>query len=460
MFKFRLITSLFFLTSTLFNLLKWLFIPLGFLFALIIGFPVNRFNTTMAVKPAVKLIDERDLPDEVWMETAELKQQFDKLGFVSGQTVVVTNLVKNITCYVHSIVNHTNQVGLGFNCIVLTVGDKQELISSHVEFSGKCEEGFTVDLNNADDMDPFPTPNSRKRLFRPYDDGATLYTLFLALIEHTGCNIGTQHITELTSNLMGVVDAEHTELFQYFEKNGYLKQQGDEYQMTWKGAWISTWRNLWPTSNLFKKRRDNEVEALFKANGIDIQAHVEQHYESEDEPLNPSTFPDKINTITAALQQVKKHQQDERLLPYSVEFNLNENGHEVDRFTLYFRGLEKAPHRPYQWITEQCIAIDNIQMHSIIEDHEQFIVHMDDLGDGYASEKLIEPNILAIVKEPLEIIQQVSEPEQVDYLALSYSTEERELLIWQVYTYHEEHNYEIQIDAQSGREIARNDFIT
>jgi hypothetical protein len=52
--------------------------------------------------------------------------------------------------------------------------------------------------------------------------------------------------------------------FDLYVERGLMKnvKGGDRYRLTWKGAYLLTWRQLWPMTRLVRRRRARRVREL------------------------------------------------------------------------------------------------------------------------------------------------------------------------------------------------------
>lgn len=282
------------------SLIKWLLSPIALLFMIFVGIPFGRFAVKVPVKPNFRGIDESDVPDEVWLDLEQSKQIFLRAGFTQGKYIMVDNIAKNQEIHTLLMFNRPEHVAVGISCISLNPGKKHESRLISCEFTTRCPDGETIDLTSTSENDPYPI-SSRQRVFFNTDENS-LYQLFLKLIDKKACPCPDDIIDTLANTPEIITFEEYHNSLSEGLINNYVTIKDENYHLTWKGAFSSAYRTLWPTSELFERNKENQAKEFFQDINIDLNAYdwLEDQEEKFTEQLKI-----KIKGINTAIEASK-----------------------------------------------------------------------------------------------------------------------------------------------------------
>jgi hypothetical protein len=131
------------------------------------------------------------------------------------------------------------------------VATSTQKFAGYLEFSTQFSNGVTLETNSNRAL-PMTPDNAKIQMFRflRIKDARTLYQLHRQLIEKHAAGQWTPG--EAKGQEMERVISVIENYGPRHAKIGYMvpAKDGETYRLTWKGAFLMTWRGLWPTSLL------------------------------------------------------------------------------------------------------------------------------------------------------------------------------------------------------------------
>ena len=220
----------------------------------------NGFRFAARCKPLTVPVEE--LPKEVAAYIVPRILQMQNLGFELLGCYHCGMLTSNTQRYVaYFLKRSTNDFAN------ITVATSPQKIAAYFEFSTCFSNELTVETNTNRAL-PLTPDNPGTRVFRfpKIKELDALYKLHLQLIEKYAAGQWAQGEPkgQELKRLVNVIEnygPRHS-------KAGYmvLGKDGETYRLTWKGAFLMTWRGLWPTSlvrkALQRKTMHSELQAL------------------------------------------------------------------------------------------------------------------------------------------------------------------------------------------------------
>jgi hypothetical protein len=96
-------------------------------------------------------------------------------------------------------------------------------------------------------------------------DAARLYRLHRALVARSGSGRKVFRLDEeFGGDAAACVAATMVEELEDAARDGYmaLSPDGDTYRLTWAGAFLMTWKQLWPVKGILRAARDRRARRL------------------------------------------------------------------------------------------------------------------------------------------------------------------------------------------------------
>ena len=141
--------------------------------------------------------------------------------------------------------------------------DAARLKTSYVEFATECADGSALDTNNSSVHIVLPQRPGKRLLQLPdVQDVSLLYKVHRAALEEfTAAKKGrlpapgeerSDLAASMIKELVAAADAGYM----------YLDETSDVYRPTWKGAFLMTWKSIWPGSAIVKARMRRKVAPI------------------------------------------------------------------------------------------------------------------------------------------------------------------------------------------------------
>jgi len=233
---------------------------LGALHLLVPAVVRNGYRFAARCKPIVVPADK--LPAEVASYIVPRIPQMDDLGFELLGCYDFGVLAGNTRRYIaHFLKRSTNDFAN------VTVATSSHKVAGYFEFSTRFASGLTLETNTNRVL-PLTPDNSGTQVFRfpEIKEPQVLYQLHLQLIQKHAAGQWAQGepAGQELNRMVRVIEnygLRHAKI-------GYmvLANNARTYRLTWKGAFLVTWRGLWPTSlvrkALQRKTMQSELQAL------------------------------------------------------------------------------------------------------------------------------------------------------------------------------------------------------
>jgi hypothetical protein len=218
------------------------------------------FRFAARCKPVVVPVSE--LPREVASYVVPQIPQMRNLGFELLGCYDFGMLTSNTERYVAYFLKRSSN-----DFANVTVATSPQKMAAYVEFSTRFADGLTLETNT-NRVPPLTPDNPETQVFRfpKIKEPQALYRLHLQLIQkHAAGQRGQdepkgQELQRMV-NVIENYGPRHAKI-------GYMALTGDghTYRLTWKGAFLMTWRGLWPMALLRKalqrKTMQSELQAL------------------------------------------------------------------------------------------------------------------------------------------------------------------------------------------------------
>ncbi len=264
----------------LFLLLKWLFAPIAMVFDMLVIMPIAKITMSIKSTLAFSSIEPDLLPNTVWRYLEETRIRFEQLGFETGCYISCADAVPSQTIYSLTMANRADHMAVGIIYIKMDKAKDPALDIEGCEFS--CvHDGKFMDVSNNTSLEPFLPMPGRLRIFLPYYSSVELYYLARRMMTALKCSCNDKMLELMMSNPELLMNDEVRMMYGANIQRGlmYLDKQQGRIKLTWKGAVVSAWQTLWPTSEFYRKKLQTNAEDLMRHVGINPEQAA---YETSD----------------------------------------------------------------------------------------------------------------------------------------------------------------------------------
>jgi hypothetical protein len=266
------------------------------------------FRLKMSADPALQPFDPLQTPDPkaVGAFFTASRANMEKLGFQFLGYFTPSNLTAKAQFYMAVYKNPQTLDHAMSNAIFIMVGDEFQLKSTSVEFTSKFENDFSIDTNNGPEPGIFGSMPSRKVEKLPgARNSQEIYGVH-------------RHLVGLYPRLKRINSTLDEDPAKYLKEmlikgyslqvpRGYLKLDEAKhcFRPTVKGAFLMTWRLLWPVKPIRKwalrRRARHLVREAFREGGPEPLAAVmnEGFVDKKPNTMTPSGMARKLNGFFA-----------------------------------------------------------------------------------------------------------------------------------------------------------------
>ncbi len=240
-------------------------------FPYVVGPVLIKFTQRMRANPNLQSFDpvEEPPPGEVAAFFAKNVAEFESVGFRVVDYVLLLDHVPNVTG-LFVLVENRESNDLAIAALVYAMqespmGSKIRLRNQHVEFSTELVDGSEIDTNNNDIESCFSSvPHKRVLQFTETLDAARLFRYHQLAIDEFG-SASKRPLPPTEELLDEVGKGIHKEMADQVPTGMlYLDRSGEYFRMTWKGAILMTWKNLWPVTALRRAGRARRARSLIE----------------------------------------------------------------------------------------------------------------------------------------------------------------------------------------------------
>jgi len=257
---------------------EWLIILIGIalcvmLIPYVLGPILIYFTLRFRMPPTVISVDPRahPLPAEARSYFSKAYEDLTAEGFEFLETILLPDLMPNVQTLFAMYVNRANADMAMSAIIVAQSGVDGELKTCYVEFVRRYDDGVVVQTNNSSELNAFKTmPDEFTTKFWEEQDIRRLYALHQRLADRFRQR--GQPINRFDTEYRGdtarfVAHAVIEETFRDQIGTGYLTETPSGFRATPKGAWLMTWKELWPIKRIRRWREKRSAEHLLSELG-------------------------------------------------------------------------------------------------------------------------------------------------------------------------------------------------
>lgn len=207
-------------------------------------------------------LDTRPIPEEPWWFFQRTLNALQSAGFRESGYLHQEGQMPNVETWVLLLENRPAQEAAIAVAMHSTAAVAVQ--SRYVEFSTTFEDGVNLSANNSDVLPVFASvPEHHLWQFPGASDPTRLLGIHQALVARLANRTPRRYPPEGEFKAF-LEDSMARELARQVG-TGYLflDPEGTFYRPTWKGAFLMTWKLLWPVTNLLKaRRRKRSAQAL------------------------------------------------------------------------------------------------------------------------------------------------------------------------------------------------------
>lgn len=237
----------------------------------VVGPILIKFIWRMRANPNLQPFDpaQEPPPTEVAAFFAKSVAEFESVGFRVVNYVLLHDQLPNASALFVLVENRKSNC-LGMAALMFAMqesptGKKVQMQKQYVEFSTELVDGSVIDTNNSRTESAFsPVPHKRVFQFAQTLDAAQLFRYHQRAVEEFG-GAAKRPLPPTEKLLDEVCKGMHKEMADQTPVGMlYLDCSAEYYRMTWKGAILMTWKNLWPITAVRCAGRARRARSLIE----------------------------------------------------------------------------------------------------------------------------------------------------------------------------------------------------
>ena len=250
----------------------------------------------MEAKPTIESVSPEDLPNIVRDSFANTFEELSEVGFEHEGAYFLPHAVSNVKSLLALFVNHQDKTCAMGAVMYAEVGTEWQIQANYTEFATEFEDGGEVSTGNQHAPGSFPNNEKKVATIHPtIKNVARLYEAHKAMVRKHSSNRRPviNAIQKFGGDYGAAVAAGMRQEFDHATSCGYLKiwgeesergqssvnspyappaesSQGTSFVATLKGAFLMTWRELWPIKPIVVNRRLARDKRRLQEAGFDI----------------------------------------------------------------------------------------------------------------------------------------------------------------------------------------------
>ena len=347
----------FMFTLGIFKIIKWLFAPIMFALNLLVYIPIGKLTIKVPIKAKSIQIEEATLPTAVWLAMKETECELASYGFSVGCYVLNKNSVPKMDLYFMSLVNHEKSQGVGMTVLVPNNLKADEIeeddLLQTVEFSLQNNQGKIIDISNSSQLLPLPLLDNRQYIY--FREGGTqgLYQFYKKYKQANQCYLPANILDQLENNPEKILQAEALTVINHGIRQGFLKTSKDHYSLTWKGAFQSGLRTVWPSSDWYHYLEKKKTDKIMNDIGLSMNDLWKTVEEGNLQPLKKKVISQQ-QVVKIAEEIIKDIHQSANMITMLVLNPEDKN----PEFRFEFQHIKKYKERTVSYILDDVLIID------------------------------------------------------------------------------------------------------
>jgi hypothetical protein len=255
-----------------------IFLSLAIFLAVVLSIPLIIFPAVIkathrhTATPEFMTFDpnNEDTPAEVANYIFDVEEQLAPHGFKSVAYLYCDNHVPRVGAFLGMFYQEAERVGAGAMVFYAT-GIQSKLAAKFVGISSKFTDDSIIATQNDSTVRIFAAVPARQIFkFPSVEDAGRLYQIHLGLLRMFNPGLPLKNL--LDDHPAAVMRrAILRELNEQVGTGYYYPDEADDsYRLTWKGAFLITWKMLWPFSALLRSRDRRYAKILLRELSLDL----------------------------------------------------------------------------------------------------------------------------------------------------------------------------------------------
>lgn len=245
-------------------------------------FRTEAFPTIQPVEP------HAEIPDLVRSHFYQAHESLTQLGFTNEGMYYLPQAVTNVQGFVAVFIDRVNQIGVISAVVIANANNISSIQEKFVEFGTRFVDDSEINTSNQRTLGAFPVREGFITTVHPrLQDIGQLHAAHLAMRNRydRGRRPTLRMIDKFHGDIAAAISSNITEEFEFARTAGYLKYIGGDpenfsvamsqspyrppgsielpqYAPTLYGAYLMTWKQLWPIKPIctfLRRRRDNKL---------------------------------------------------------------------------------------------------------------------------------------------------------------------------------------------------------
>lgn len=348
----------------LIRLIKWLIAPLALLIQFAVGVPLAWLRVRQPVQPRFIPVPNSEPPDPAWIALTDAAETLAADGFIHYGDFRCNELIQGATLWLR-LLGQPEQ-GIGALAAYIEFNGGTRPARQFVEFSTEFSDGRVLATNNLDLPYSLPAPTYLARVqLKDVWDPRALGVLHRDLVAALPEEISLVKVDQAVRDPAQLLADSYAREIQALLAQGWLRPDGDQIRLSWRGAVRGVWAQAWPLAGLHVRAADRRARRLLAEHGLDasVFAGAAAGIRVDCRPLLAGTG--AITTCRAGYKQVRLFAQSidpgARLEAIIVELERNVVGAVTPReFCYSFHNEIDCPERRIRRLCSFDILLDPI----------------------------------------------------------------------------------------------------
>jgi hypothetical protein len=255
----------------LIRLIKWLIAPLALLLQLLIGVPLAWLRVRQPLQPRFIPLPDTELPDPAWIALTDAAETLAADGFIHYGDFRCDELIQGATLWLRLLGQPEQGIGALAAYVRFSAGTRPS--RQFVEFSTEFMDGRVLVTNNLDLPYSLPAPTYLARVqLKDVWDPRALGVLHRDLVAALPQEVSLTKVDQVVRDPARLLADSYAREIQALLAQGWLRPDGDQIRLSWRGAVRGIWEQAWPLAGLHLRAADRRSRQLLAEHGITVAA--------------------------------------------------------------------------------------------------------------------------------------------------------------------------------------------
>ncbi|MCC6134001.1 MAG: hypothetical protein LM550_10560 [Candidatus Contendobacter sp.] len=255
----------------LIRLIKWLIAPLALLIQLSVGAPLAWLRVRQPLKPRFIPLPDTELPDPAWIALTDAAETLAADGFIHYGDFRCNELIQGATLWLR-LLGQPEQ-GIGALAAYIEFNGAARPARQFIEFSTEFIDGRVLATNNLDLPYSLPAPTYLARVqLKDVWDPRALGVLHRDLVAALPEEVSLVKVDQAVRDPARLLGDSYAREIQALLAQGWLRPDGDQIRLSWRGAVRGVWEQAWPLAGLHLRAADRRSRQLLAGHGITVAA--------------------------------------------------------------------------------------------------------------------------------------------------------------------------------------------